>query len=266
MTKRRLWLLTGLAVWAVLLGALAVVSHRRDAPTVREQRTLAQALPVVDEAVGRLLAGAGDDAVPVIVPRAIERGCRITPMRDGATATGMIRFYTADAPGLLDRLGAALPPAYEATVTHRGTSHALDADAGEFVAVRGRIPATGEVQVVVTTGCRPPDVEAGDLLPATAFDDEPGRVLTALAATSVEPATSTAAPCPTGGVAETATALGHGIAPSPPPATALGTPPGTVEIVNTPKVYAYRQPDGLAVAVIPGPASGDARVSVTRGC
>jgi len=224
--RRRWWLPVGLAAWAVLLAALGVASHRDDEPTVREQRSLAQALPVVDEAVGRLVAGAGDSAVPVILPRRIEHGCRITPMRDGAAATVTVNFYTDDGAGLLRRIGASLPPAYRVDAM----TGAVDADAGEFVAVRGRLPATGEVRFTVSTGCRPADVAA----------DAP---------------TSASAPCPGGGFARTESAAQRDSAAAPP----------GVKVVRTDNAVAYRRPDGVAVAVVTA-SDGSARVYETRSC
>ncbi|TBL38290.1 hypothetical protein EYA84_09825, partial [Verrucosispora sp. SN26_14.1] len=42
------WLIVATVAWAVLLAGLTWRSARNDPPTVREQRTLAEAGPVVD--------------------------------------------------------------------------------------------------------------------------------------------------------------------------------------------------------------------------
>ncbi|MEV4539922.1 hypothetical protein AB0J82_39740 [Asanoa sp. NPDC049518] len=260
MTRRRLWVVGGLAAWALVLGVLAVVSHRTDEPTVREQRDVAAAMRIVSEALGNSVAQAGPDAVPVITPITVDKGCRITPFRDGATATGVVRFFTKDAAGLLGRLGTGYPAAYEAEVSADGK--ALRADAGEFVALRGKVISAGEVQVTVTTGCRPTDVDLVSLLPERPEDALPGEVLSVLGATSVEAPTVAFGRCPSGEPATTASAVGHGVKVDP--ATAREHDKG-VAVVDTAEVYAYRRGAREAVAVLPA-SDDDARVYVTKLC
>lgn len=259
-SRRRLWVIGGLAAWALVLGGLGVVSHRTDAPTVREQRNLSEALQIVNKATGISVDLAGSDAVPAIMPVTIDKGCRITPLRDGATATGVVRFFTADAALLLKRLGSGFPAAYEAKVSADGK--ALRADAGEFVALRGKVIGPSEVQVTVTTGCRPSDVESADLLMEYPQRPEPGKVLSVLGAASVEDATVAFARCPTGGPAVTAAAIGHGVTGGP--AAARAHDQG-VAVVDTAEVYAYRRGANEAVAVVPQ-SERDARVYVTELC
>ncbi|GAA1896856.1 hypothetical protein GCM10009687_77900 [Asanoa iriomotensis] len=249
-------MVAGLATWALVLGALAVLSHRTDEPTVREQRTLTQALRVVKESVGHTVSQAGADTVPVISPLSIDTGCRITPMRSGATATGVVRFFTSD-PDLLRRLADGYPSAYQATVSTDGRT--MRADAGEFVAVRGKLVAPGEVQVTATTGCRPADAEIQYPPPDTTV--EPVRILTALGATSVEPALTGVARCPAGGPASTVSASGRITAP---PADA-GTLDQGRQVLANDKVYAYRRGADEAVAVVPT-GEHDVRVYVTKLC
>ena len=208
-SRRRLWVIGGLAAWALVLGGLGVVSHRTDAPTVREQRNLSEALQIVNKATGISVDLAGSDAVPAIMPVTIDKGCRITPLRDGATATGVVRFFTADAALLLKRLGSEFPAAYEAKVSADGK--ALRADAGEFVALRGKVIGPSEVQVTVTTGCRPTTSSPPTCSWSSPQPPEPGKVLSALGAASVEDATVAFARCPSGGPAATAAAIGHGL-------------------------------------------------------
>ncbi|WP_373688928.1 hypothetical protein [Verrucosispora sioxanthis] len=78
------WLIAATALWAVLLAGLTWMSSAEDPPTVREQRTLSQAGPVVDGAIGELVAAAGG-GVPALSPPEVDRGCRISPFADGAT-------------------------------------------------------------------------------------------------------------------------------------------------------------------------------------
>ena len=248
--------MAGLVAWSLLLAGLAVWSYREDAPTVREQRTLAQATPLVSAALGNLVAAAGDGAVSALDPTRVADGCRITPVRDGAELTGGVRFYTAPegVPTLLGRIAAALPAGYAA----RASATALRADAGDFVAVRGRQVAPGVVQVVVTTGCRPLGAAVDDPPVGQPVDGLPDRVLTALGASSVEPGTPTVAPCPGGGVVATAVAVGRGGALKPLRSA------GGVAVLDSPEVYAYRA-GGFDYVV--RPAGDDAiRVAVTQPC
>jgi hypothetical protein len=254
-SNRRKVLSAVLVVWGVLLTGLAIWSYRGDEPTVREQRTLAEAQPVVARTVGDLVAAAGPAAVPVVSGASVTSGCRITPLRRGSTLTVALRFYTStsDGPQVLRRIADGLPAGYQATASER----ALRVDAGSFVAVRGRLSEPGVVQVNVTTGCRPGS-PAGAALPAPGrFDEVPVRVLESLGASAVDPVTTLSAPCPGGGAVTTAQATGRG---TPPPlASTLGGTP----VLATPRVYAYRDGAyGYAVTV-----DGDSvAVFATSGC
>jgi hypothetical protein len=254
-STRRTVLTAVLVVWGLVLAGLAVWSYRHDEPTVREQRTLAQAAPVVERTVGDLVAAAGPAAVPVVAGSAIAPGCRITPLRRGSTLTVALRFYAAadGGPALLRRLADGLPDSYRAAASDR----ALRVDAGSFVGARGRLSEPGVVQVNVTTGCRPGTLTSPVLAPAARLDDVPVRVLSALGVAAVDPVTTLSAPCPGGGAVTTARATGRGVAP--PLATTLGGAP----VLATPEVYAYRDgPYAYAVTV-----DGDAvAVFATSGC
>ncbi len=58
--RRRLrWLTVATVAWAVLLAGLTWWSVRTDPPTVKEQRSLDQAGPVVDRAIGELTGAVG---------------------------------------------------------------------------------------------------------------------------------------------------------------------------------------------------------------
>lgn len=249
-------MVAGLVAWSLLLAGLAVWSYREDAPTVREQRTLADATPLVSAALGNLVAAAGDGAVSALDPTRVAEGCRITPVRDGAELTGGVRFYAAPegVPALLGRIAAGLPASFAA----RASATALRADAGDFVAVRGRQVAPGVVQVVVTTGCRPVGAAVDDLGVGSPVEGLPDPVLTALGASSVESGTLTVAPCPDGGLAATAIAVGRGDALKPLRSA------GGVAVLDSPDAYAYRA-DGFDYVV--RPAGDDAvRVAATQPC
>jgi hypothetical protein len=248
----------GLVAWTLVLGGLAVYSHRTDPPTVREQRDLTAGVTALDRAVGLTVGQAGPRTVPVIMPVTIDEGCRITPLRSGATATGVVRFFTAAAGGedFLTVLAASYPASYQVEVsTDRKT---LRADAGEFVALRGKVISPEEVQVTLTTGCRPVNTEVAHLMPEYPQQAGPREVLTALGATSVDSESIDFAVCPAGKPAVTASAVGHGL-------TAKPTSEGGDVVLNTAKVYAYRRSATEAVALVPT-GEHDTRVYVTKLC
>ena len=100
----------------MLLVVAAVVSVRRDAPTVREQRNLAQAVPVVDRATEDLITAAGPDVVVELAGRRVKEGCRLTLLRSGGDLESRIvlRTSAADGAGLLERIADRLPASYRA--------------------------------------------------------------------------------------------------------------------------------------------------------
>ncbi|WP_374225561.1 hypothetical protein [Micromonospora sp. C31] len=257
------WLLAGTVAWAVLLAALTWTSVRNDPPTVREQRTLAEAGPVVDRAVGALVAAAGDTAV--LTPPEIERGCRVTPFADGATLIRGVDVFVAAGRerALLEQVADRLPEDWRAGV--RVTSDVgprLRADAGEFVTVAGRVAGDGRVRLTVDTGCRP--VGDGYDVPATAAAgveaDALGEALRVLGAPGGPAPELVTAPCPGGGTARSARSAGVEATASP--AAALA-PVTRVPVLDVPQAYAYRRGPVTVVADL----SGDqVVVSVNTAC
>lgn len=269
LSRRAVWLFVAVAVWALLLVVVAYVSVGRDAPTVREQRDLAQAVPVVDRALGELMAAAGTDVVTTISGAKLATGCRITPLRDGARLERSITIRTTEAygPALLDRMAQRLPADYRARVRHGkgGTVHSLRADAGEFVAIRGGVTAPGVITLTVATGCRPTGgAELAELLPGVPIDDEPGRVLAALGTTPVGDGQRAGAPCPGGGAGYTARAVGRASGP-----TSLADKlrplagPSAVVVTDEPDRYAYRSG---SLSVVVEVVDGQIRVATTSAC
>ncbi|WP_368050937.1 hypothetical protein [Micromonospora sp. C28SCA-DRY-2] len=249
-------------VWAVLLAALTWVSVRDDPPTVREQRSLDQAGPVVDRAVGELVAAAGD-AVLALTPARVERGCRVTPFADGATlARGVdVVVPAGEERALLERVADRLPAGWGAGVRATPDGPRLRADAGEFVTVEGRAGTDGRVRLTADTGCRP--VGSGYATPPPGAAGAELSVLAEALAALGRPAGPDpevlAAPCPGGGVARTARVAGG--APPLSPAAALAR--FATPVADTPEVYAYRRGD---VAVLVDRAAGDSPVSATTAC
>lgn len=244
------WLLAATVAWAVLLAVLTWFSVRDDPPTVREQRTLAEAGPVVDRAVGELLAAVGDGGVAAIMPDRIERGCRITPMEDGADLQRGVEVVVPgdDVRGLLQRVADRLPAGWRAGVRVSGDGPVLRADAGEFVAVQGRSSGPGRVRLTADTGCRP--VGSGYRAPAAQAGPEAAAVTEALRALGATPAGSpelSVAPCP-GGNALARTARTTAPAGANPLATALAPLAAGAVVLDTPEGYAYRRGPATVLA------------------
>ncbi|EEP71951.1 hypothetical protein MCAG_02278 [Micromonospora sp. ATCC 39149] len=250
--RRSRWLLVATVAWAVLLGVLTWVSVRDDGPTVREQRSLAQAGPVVDRAVGELVAAAGDRPV-ALTPARTGAGCRVTPLLDGATLERGVEILdpAADPRAVLTEVADRLPAGWRAGVRVTGDGPRLRANAGEFVLVEGRPAGDGRIRLIVRTGCRP--VGDGYRAPVAQAGPEAGALAAALRALAA-PAGSTpellAAPCP-GGDRQARTARVT-LDPAPAtPAAALAPAAGGAVLFDTPEGYAYRS-GGVTVALSGG--------------
>ncbi|MDM4721012.1 hypothetical protein QTQ03_15940 [Micromonospora sp. WMMA1363] len=255
------WLLVASAAWAVLLAVLTWWSARTDPPTVREQRSIGQAARLVDRAVGRLVAAVGGEAW-AMTPRAVETGCRVTPVSRGAELTRGVDVVVAEGRerDLLARVADQLPQGWRAGVRDGVDGPVLRADAGEFVLVQGRAAEPGRVSLTAQTGCRPADVDVADLLP----DYPPGpalvEALRALDRPAADPPERIVAPCPGGGNAESRW-LDTGSEP-----VSLGVLASLADgavLVDTPGVYAYRR----GPAVVLADATGDQlRLTASTGC
>ncbi|MFC0008117.1 hypothetical protein [Micromonospora siamensis] len=258
------WLPALTVVWAVLLGVLVWVSVRDDPPTVREQRDLAQAGPVVDRAVGELLAAVGDAGAVALAPARVTPGCRITPMEDGAALERAVavEFAGDDVRGLLERVAARLPGDWRAGVRVTGEGARLWGDAGGFVAVRGRPAGPGRVLLTADTGCRP--VGAGYRPPTASAGPEGAALADALRALGLPAAPRpelTAAPCPAGEGTNTRTVRATG--PAPATLAALAPLAGDSTVRDTPEVYAWRSG---AVSVVVERAGDEVRLAASTGC
>jgi hypothetical protein len=254
-SRRGRWLVAVVVAWAAALGVLAYVSVRNDPPTVRDQRTIGEARPLVDRAVGELAVAAGSDGVLSISGYEVTGGCRITPFRSGETLERDVTIYTAetDAPALLDRIAERLPRSYEAGVRHGQEHDTLRADAGEFVSVRGGVTAPGVVILTVDTGCRP-TASLGAEAPAPGDEDRriADRMLVALGGT-LDEVTVAEAPCPAGGTVRTVAASGSRSGGDKPLRDVLvplfGTAQSGPALVETAERYAYRSDDAMVAVV-----------------
>ncbi|GGM13177.1 hypothetical protein [Micromonospora yangpuensis] len=259
------WLVAATVVWAVLLAALTWRSVSDDEPTVREQRTLAQAGPMVDRAVGEIVAAAGDVPVVLLGPDRLDRGCRITPFDDGATLRRTVELLVAsdsELRPLLERIAAGLPADYRAGVRVSDRGLRLYADAGEFVTVEGEPSGPGRLRLTADTGCRP---VGGDLPPAASpagpQDGALLKALTALGEQAPVPREVLTAACP-GGDRQVRTVRAE-TGPGPDPTVALAPLASDAVLLETPEVYAYRSGPTTVVAER---LDDRVRLAATTGC
>lgn len=269
---RRRWWLTAITVaWALVLTGFAVWSVRNDPPTVPEQRDIAQALPVLRQATGSVLAAAdAANRTVTLGELQFDRDCALTPVREGVEASRevTVRVRAGELPGALEEIARALPAGYAATARHNaaGTRYGLRADAGAFVGVETTADADAKVfTLLVSTGCRPL-ADGVDLSPAPVpATDLPAALTAAVQALKGSPAgaTSTEVACPSGGrtartvtTAELATPDDLGLA-------LRDVVAGAVVVQADPQARAYRAGD-TSVVVLAG--DGTLRVSATTGC
>ncbi|GIJ48634.1 hypothetical protein Val02_55200 [Virgisporangium aliadipatigenens] len=259
--SRRVWLGSAVAVWAVLLLVLAVWSAQHGRPTVREQTTIVQALPVVDRAIAAVVtAASGDEVVVSVTGFGRTRARCAAGNRDGESYSRVAMLYTR--PGtegaLVERIAKALPGSYDVGVRHAGDLHSLHGDAGFYVKLAGTTVGAGELRFSADTGCRVP---GGDVPGDPAVDDAPAALRTAAEAAvgrvGAVPAERKAfhLKCPDGGTAWTVEVSGGG-------ATVLdgARPDAATEVIGREKVAAYRD-GGTGVAL----RLRDDRVVATAG-
>jgi hypothetical protein len=267
---RRWWLIGAVTIWALVLLAGALISERRDRPTVPEQLDAAAAATAVDRATGALLAAVGPQRVFVLGPLEVRRDCQVTPVRPGAETSRELTVHTRvdEAPAVLDAIGAALPAGYGAEVRHRksGTVHALRADAGDFIAVRGTV-LDGVITLRAESGCRPLGGSVAGPAPVSDPGGSPARdvatqVLTALRVSGRGDPVLLSVTCPNGTTAHTAAVAGL-----PAPAD-LGTAlrpltTGSTVVEADPARYAFRM--GVTSVVVTA-ADGKVRVTASTSC
>ncbi|RLP96791.1 hypothetical protein [Micromonospora sp. CV4] len=263
--RRRRWLLVATAIWAVLLTVLVWTSVRDDPPTVREQRSLDQAGPVVDRAVGELARASGAAGLLELGPARVESSCRVTPFADGARLRREVGVLAAVGTerDVLSGIADRLPTSWQAGVGPGLEGPELRADAGEFVAVEGRPTGDGRIRLTVDTGCRP--VGSGYAPPPVTDAGPEAAALTAALRALGRPADAApevvTAPCPGGVLARTARSTpGPGAAGSAGGLTSLA---GDAPLLDDPPVYAYR---AGPVTVLADLTPDAARLAATVGC
>lgn len=155
MRKRNL-LIGATVAWALFLLAAAALSYRNDPPTVPGQTTVGQARATMEQVAGEVIAIAPQ--LNAVIGDDNAHTCEITKARDGTSLSKTVTLNTpAGTEGrLLRGIAEKLPAAYEAHVSEPEDGLSLYADAGGFVAVRGRTEP-GKVTITMTSGCRTDD-------------------------------------------------------------------------------------------------------------
>lgn len=268
-TATRRWLIAAVVFWILVVTGLGLWSVWNDPATVPEQRSAAEAMPVLEEATGAIFAAAtaGDDRVVELSEVRVRRDCSLTPVRSGVEATRDVLVHVRGdgALAVLKQIASALPAGYQARAgaSSGGRRVGLEADAGGFVAIDARGDASAQQLLIeATTGCRP----AGELrLSPAESAPPPARVQSVLGA--LGQARSAAAgvskvACPDGGSGRTYTVDG---VPAPGNLDqALRPVIGDAPVVRgEPAAWAWRAGDeGVSVV-----KSGNAlRVSLTTPC
>ena len=271
--RRRWWLIGIVVTWALVLTGLAVWSVRNDPPTVPEQRDIADALPVLQEATGFMLAAAdaGDRAVTLGELR-FDRDCALTPVREGVEASRevTVRVLAGQVPEALKEIASALPAAYAATARHNaaGTRYGLRADAGAFVAVETTADSDARSFTLrASTGCRPlaDGVDFSPTPEPVAPGEFPAALTAAVRALKGVPAgaTGTEVACPGGGRTARTVTTAELATPGDLGQALLGVVAGAVVVQADPHTRAYRTGDTSVVVL---DSAGTGRVSATTGC
>lgn len=146
--SRKWWLIGG--AWALLLLGLGAWSALSGQATVRDQSPIGTGKKTIDRVVGQV-----EGTVPAGWQLSDggyqESGCRITPWRDGVEAS---RTLTLSGPaGAEEETLSKVASTFDGARVNNGES--FYHDAGDFVAVRGRVTGAGTVGIQLSTGCRP---------------------------------------------------------------------------------------------------------------
>jgi hypothetical protein len=150
--RKRPLVIAAVTAWGLLLAGLAYYSYRTSPPTVPGQTTVTQARTTMDRVTGELEKISSSVAVGDYT----QQSCSITKSRGGASIKRELTFTTTPGtePTLLRSIASGLPAAYHAQTTDADSTITLYADAGMFVAVRGRTGDAGTVVVTLSSGCR----------------------------------------------------------------------------------------------------------------
>ena len=261
--NRRRWIIAGVVAWALAIAGLGLWSYANDPPTARDQTSIADGLPVVDEALGRIYSALDQQGSVSVLGgyTRTEVSCRVTSAREGTRFVRKLTVFvgTGTEPAALDRIKAALPDGYQAAVTHTQSAHILTADAGHFVALRGGLSLPGRLEFTADTGCRIQNAAVTEATPASQNANRAPvqAVLDTLGATAKEWRTHrlTGPGC---GALWTVEAVTAGDV-----AKAHATVPASAIVLDADKVFAYR---AGAAGVSLRTEDGSLVVSSTAGC
>ena len=261
---KRTWIAVVVA-WAVVLGGLAYWAQRTGKPTVRDQTTIAQALPTLDAALGRIASLVDGDQIEVLAGYTRLGGdCRITAARGGARYERVLDVYLREGGEgrLLDMVKAGVPAGWQTKVLHGAGVQTLWADAGNFVAIRGAMLIPGQVRFIADTGCRPMPHPVTAASPGDA-PAERAAVLQVFDALKATPGgwTMTEVACATGGSVRTVQATAAAAPRSL--VEPLKSQPGTV-IVARPELYASGTPG--RPGIVARTVDGRLVVAASTGC
>lgn len=165
--QSRPWFGVLVAVWALLLVALALVAYEGGDATVREQQDIDAARVSADGAVFEVVTAAGQRSAARVSGFELARKCRISVVRDGVDHLRRITLYTS--PGgeadLLRRIAKRLPAEHRAEFHGGRGGPRIVAYVDKFVEVRGTSDGAGDgtVEVEIRTGCRPLGDPTADL-------------------------------------------------------------------------------------------------------
>jgi hypothetical protein len=271
--QRRWWLIGIVTAWVAVLAGVALWSVRHDPPTVPEQRDIAQALPVLEQAAGAVLIAADSpERVVEVGALRMSRDCAVTPVRQGVEASRdiVVHVRADQASAALEAIAGLLPRGYQAEVTRiqDRPQYVLRADAGQFVAVRAVADADATVLTVrLTTGCRPPAPSAAASASAegSAAPSAPGALAAALRALGAQPGTAVTNQvlgCAGGGAAITYVAGGL-TAPADLGRAVQPLLDGATVVQADPHQWAYRVG---AVSMVVAEADGHVRIAATTPC
>jgi hypothetical protein len=268
------WLKIVTAAWIIVLVAGGGWYALHGQPSVREQTTIGNARPVVDRAIVDVVAASG--GAPVVAVSGFERvkSCKITPVRSGAEFRRVVDLYTS--PGsesaILHTIASHLPARYKAQTGSAGSAGSagkltLDADAGDYVAVDGTVPAPGVIRIEAATGCRQNrGTTVAQPSPAAGSADLTALapVLGALGRPAASYVTVADLACPSGGALRSVQAtLPPGSAPAS-LATTLRTLAATPAAASR-TTYAFRS-GAVDVVAVANPASHAVTVTATSRC
>ncbi|MGA3488779.1 hypothetical protein ACK8GG_12300 [Micromonosporaceae bacterium DT55] len=267
---RRPALVAASACWALLLVVLTGLSIRDDEPTVREQRDIVQAMPVVERTLGHLVAAAAGPEAVLELGDLWHEECKVNPVLTGARLRGELIVRTAgeDVRPVLESVARRLPAEYRAGVGNGVNGVRLRADAGEFVSVRGVPDGPGRAIFSVDTGCRvvPADADLdAHLLPDTAREGDLWMALWTLDRDSAEIGARVWVPCPDPRTTVRRQHLFVAGDPVTAPGVALAAlrTAETTVVVDEPDLYAARTgPVNLVARTV----DGQTRLSVTLDC